>query len=284
MYEPIRGGTRGGQAEFTWSDVSADKDRENYLGHSINAPTGRWQKNKDIHWYNRDTNSSEEGRAEEIRKIKEAEAEALSVALCAFSHYTLPSPQDSFHPYSGFGPSKKDPQSSGQGTGTNAIPIPVPSAAGVDVNPDAAVRAADRAERRLRKAQRREEKAVRKAEKAARKEQRSARGGRHHDRSPSLSRTPVRRRRDSRSPSPKRYHSYDAADRDEHRDNGYRRSRDHHSPVGSRFRERSRSPHRREPESHSVRRPRPPQHSDDDGEHERERAGDRQRWGHGVRR
>ena len=28
MYEPIRGGTRGGQAEFKWSDVSADKDRE----------------------------------------------------------------------------------------------------------------------------------------------------------------------------------------------------------------------------------------------------------------
>lgn len=28
MYEPIRGGTRGGQAEFKWTDVSADKDRE----------------------------------------------------------------------------------------------------------------------------------------------------------------------------------------------------------------------------------------------------------------
>ena len=28
MFEPIRGGTRGGQAEFKWSDVSADKDRE----------------------------------------------------------------------------------------------------------------------------------------------------------------------------------------------------------------------------------------------------------------
>jgi hypothetical protein len=28
MYEPIRGGTRGGAAEFKWTDVSADKDRE----------------------------------------------------------------------------------------------------------------------------------------------------------------------------------------------------------------------------------------------------------------
>ncbi|KAH0828033.1 kinase phosphorylation protein-domain-containing protein [Lanmaoa asiatica] len=81
MFEPIRGGTRGGQAEFKWSDVSADKDREHYLGHSINAPTGRWQKNKDIHWYNRDKTASEAERQEEIRKVKEAEAEALSIAL-----------------------------------------------------------------------------------------------------------------------------------------------------------------------------------------------------------
>ncbi|KAF4613641.1 hypothetical protein D9613_007666 [Agrocybe pediades] len=109
MFEPVRGGTRGGQAEFKWSDVSADKDREvyslllltscndtqyhgclqNYLGHSINAPTGRWQKNKDIHWYNRDKESSDaaaraEARAEEIRKIKEMEADALAAALQVF--------------------------------------------------------------------------------------------------------------------------------------------------------------------------------------------------------
>ena len=103
MFEPVRGGTRGGQAEFKWSDVSQDKDREvwfrtvcmrrmwplttvllsqNYLGHSINAPTGRWQKNKDIHWYQRDGPQGDEERREELRKIKEAEAEALAAALC----------------------------------------------------------------------------------------------------------------------------------------------------------------------------------------------------------
>ncbi|OCH89061.1 hypothetical protein OBBRIDRAFT_733249 [Obba rivulosa] len=84
MYEPVRGGTRGGQAEFKWSDVSADKDREHYLGHSINAPTGRWQKNKDIHWYARDKEQTQAERDEEIRRIKEAEAEALAAALCVY--------------------------------------------------------------------------------------------------------------------------------------------------------------------------------------------------------
>lgn len=32
--------------EFTWDDVKVDKHRENYLGHSIKAPVGRWQKGK----------------------------------------------------------------------------------------------------------------------------------------------------------------------------------------------------------------------------------------------
>ncbi|KAI6040217.1 kinase phosphorylation protein-domain-containing protein [Pisolithus marmoratus] len=81
MFEPVRGGTRGGQAQFKWTDVAADKDREHYLGHSINAPTGRWQKNKDIHWYNRGESQTKAERDEEIRKVKEAEAEALAVAL-----------------------------------------------------------------------------------------------------------------------------------------------------------------------------------------------------------
>lgn len=42
MFEPIRGGTRGGQAEFKWSDVSADKDREvRQLSHVVFAVGNR---------------------------------------------------------------------------------------------------------------------------------------------------------------------------------------------------------------------------------------------------
>ena len=58
-----------------------DGSLQNYLGHSINAPTGRWQKNKDVHWYNRDVNGNAESKQEELRRIQEAEKEALAVAL-----------------------------------------------------------------------------------------------------------------------------------------------------------------------------------------------------------
>ena len=37
----------GPVAEFNWDDVKADKHRENYLGHSVKAPVGRWQKGTD---------------------------------------------------------------------------------------------------------------------------------------------------------------------------------------------------------------------------------------------
>lgn len=75
---PIRGGTRGGKDQFEWSKVKDDKHRELYLGrallhrsfhsqlkdfefgrsahlplsistgHSVMAPTGRWQKGPTI--------------------------------------------------------------------------------------------------------------------------------------------------------------------------------------------------------------------------------------------
>ncbi|MCJ1299632.1 hypothetical protein MMC08_002424 [Hypocenomyce scalaris] len=79
-------GSRGGRASFKWEDVKDDQHRENYLGHSLMAPVGRWQKNKDLGWYAKGDSSqaaqdAAAARAEEIRRIKEAEQDALSAAL-----------------------------------------------------------------------------------------------------------------------------------------------------------------------------------------------------------
>ncbi|CCX13016.1 Similar to Multiple myeloma tumor-associated protein 2; acc. no. Q9BU76 [Pyronema omphalodes CBS 100304] len=76
--------SRGGRAEFSWDAVKEDKDRENYLGHSLMAPVGRWQRGKDLTWYSKAGGGdadAEEQRKEEIRRIKEAEQDALAAAL-----------------------------------------------------------------------------------------------------------------------------------------------------------------------------------------------------------
>ncbi|EMD33840.1 hypothetical protein CERSUDRAFT_126057 [Gelatoporia subvermispora B] len=159
MYEPVRGGTRGGQAEFKWSDVSADKDREHYLGHSINAPTGRWQKNKDVHWYARDKDEDQAARDEEIRRIKEAEAEALAAAL-GFASGSKPGVPGA---------------PSAPGTGANAIGVaPKPTLDTDALDPD---KAREKEERKRRKAERKEEKRLKKAARRARRGGRGAESG-----------------------------------------------------------------------------------------------------------
>ncbi|ETN40516.1 uncharacterized protein HMPREF1541_04793 [Cyphellophora europaea CBS 101466] len=83
-------GSRGGTGDFKWSDVQASTHREHYLGHSIMAPTGRWAKGKDLTWYAKGDQGSDQdaaavseadARKEEIRKIKEAEQDAMARAL-----------------------------------------------------------------------------------------------------------------------------------------------------------------------------------------------------------
>ncbi|KAM7219929.1 Kinase phosphorylation domain containing protein [Rhypophila decipiens] len=84
-------GSRGG-VNFSWEDVATSAHRENYLGHSLKAPVGRWAKGRDLNWYAKadstptvpgetDQEKAARERREELRKIKEAEEDAMSRAL-----------------------------------------------------------------------------------------------------------------------------------------------------------------------------------------------------------
>eukprot|EP00747_Dinoflagellata_sp_TGD_P170260 gnl/TRDRNA2_/TRDRNA2_201356_c0_seq1.p1 gnl/TRDRNA2_/TRDRNA2_201356_c0~~gnl/TRDRNA2_/TRDRNA2_201356_c0_seq1.p1 ORF type:complete len:300 (+),score=28.58 gnl/TRDRNA2_/TRDRNA2_201356_c0_seq1:58-900(+) len=80
---PIRGGNRGGTAAFDWEQVKhmPVEDRDYYIGHSVMATHGRWQYNKDVHWYTRDKEELRKSTEKEQRDAKKEDRMFLSKAL-----------------------------------------------------------------------------------------------------------------------------------------------------------------------------------------------------------
>ncbi|CAF0804357.1 unnamed protein product [Adineta steineri] len=82
VFHKARAGTRGGKDQFSWNTVKSDKDRECFLGHSVMAPTGRWQEGKDLTWYAKDReNEQQQIKSAEFIAAKKHEEDALMAAL-----------------------------------------------------------------------------------------------------------------------------------------------------------------------------------------------------------
>ncbi|KAI4598955.1 hypothetical protein KJ359_002370 [Pestalotiopsis sp. 9143b] len=244
-----KSGSRGG-VNFSWDEVASSAHRENYLGHSLKAPVGRWQQGRDLEWYakNKDADDDQSDetpeeraareRREEIKRVKEAEEDALARALGL--------------------PVKQRDQ-----TGANSVEIARPRIGPQEVaNSDA--KQEDAPDRRRHK--RHED-----SDRRHRRRHRSHSRSRHHrsDRSPRRREDDGRRTRDERgstsrrAPSeerghdrrqPRRYNEDRRRDDHERRGNTSR-ERGHDRSYHSSRRDRSRSPRPEGPRREERRRP-----------------------------
>uniref|UniRef100_A0A7S0E0P5 Multiple myeloma tumor-associated protein 2-like N-terminal domain-containing protein n=1 Tax=Hanusia phi TaxID=3032 RepID=A0A7S0E0P5_9CRYP len=84
---PARGGTRGGKDKFDWSEIKEKHgdtifQAQNYLGHSVKAPAGRWQKFKDLNWYVNETKVDlKKSGQSELELVKSREQDLMAQLL-----------------------------------------------------------------------------------------------------------------------------------------------------------------------------------------------------------